>query len=527
MNHIKDNWSDGEVLHASDLNNIARAINGIIDGQASLINDEVPSDSSAYSSNKTISTIEESKAALINDDEASESSIYSSNKIEEKVEGVKLKTVMVDSLPNEGEENTLYFTPRDFSSKTQFPFDFFPPAPFLRGENEGIIATLDLMNWLGGLVIQTQSIPSIGDVIKYKRPNIDTTTQTFIRTTGYIDSETGDFTTRAYTGDTLFNGNYNIGETFRVISARENDMLITSYENIFVGNSIEGIETYINIEPGEVYRMTGYEQIPDDSVGFDSDFKNKHNVFVATFVLVDGAASADHETQYLGSIFIKNKQDTAQYVIPTAIDEEEITFSSAIPDSEQEELSFTKGMNVITPQDGHYYRVNSIYTMKLKNIASPMVQGAVREFMVKGDVLVYEEVSPVQEFTEFNVMPLANIYVGEYAYREDVNMYANAYKTEEEESGSTKTYYKIDPESMYSVGHNFPSEIKIGDIVKVIGENEGREGTPFVCATSVNYNLSFDDGETISGITESQEWERGEYYKFTGRHICKIPEEAT
>jgi len=110
MNHVKNNWVVGEVFHASDLNNIARTINALIDKQESLINDNEASDSSVFSSEKINEAVEERMTAVINDEEASGNTTYSSSKTEEKIEEAKLKTVVARELPLVGEENTIYAT---------------------------------------------------------------------------------------------------------------------------------------------------------------------------------------------------------------------------------------------------------------------------------------------------------------------------------------------------------------------------------------------------------------------------------
>ena len=53
MNHIKDYWVENEVFYASNLNEIAMAINALIDKvEINIIDDETPSTQKAYSSSK-------------------------------------------------------------------------------------------------------------------------------------------------------------------------------------------------------------------------------------------------------------------------------------------------------------------------------------------------------------------------------------------------------------------------------------------------------------------------------------------
>lgn len=52
MNHIKDYWVENEVFHASNLNEIATAINALIDKADVIIDDEQASSGSTYSSSK-------------------------------------------------------------------------------------------------------------------------------------------------------------------------------------------------------------------------------------------------------------------------------------------------------------------------------------------------------------------------------------------------------------------------------------------------------------------------------------------
>ena len=83
MQHIKDYWRESEVFHASNLNEIAAAINELIDKAETIIDDEL----------------------------ASLSSTYSSSKIVELLENHGFKTLVVDELPETGENNTIYFVP--------------------------------------------------------------------------------------------------------------------------------------------------------------------------------------------------------------------------------------------------------------------------------------------------------------------------------------------------------------------------------------------------------------------------------
>lgn len=506
MNHIKDNWSEGEVLHASDLNNIARAINGIIDEQASLVNDEVSSDSSAYSSNKTISTIEESRAALINDDEASESSIYSSSKIEDKVEGVKLKTVMVDSLPDEGEENTMYFTPAQFVSRTGYVMPS-APIPFYKDGDDIIMDSIHHeIGESGGY------IPSVGDVIKYKKPVIDTTTQTFLRTYILDDSTTYP---ALETGTTFFEGRYNVGETFKVTSNMGRDFIITSHGDITIQaiNYIEGITGYAIIEAGKVYRLTGYEQIPDENITFNEKFTITHDTFVATFEEVVGETSADHETQYLGSIFTKNKPNNLQYVIATNIDGEDIRIDG---DTRGEKIVLYNISQTTPIQDGHYYRVKDSYVLKIgSNIEVSEFLEMLLMFSIGIEVLVYEEVSQPIDYIENDIVPFVNL-IGEYRYKEDVSFPMPGYK-----SGAAPDTYSDNSDYVIL---NFPQDIKNGEIVKITKDNTGHNDNPYVCATEINSSeLEYKEGG-FYGITNSQEWAKNEYYRFTGYHKVKLPE---
>ena len=84
MQHIKDYWRESEVFHASNLNEIARAINELIDKE---------------------------ETSIIDDGQASSASTYSSVKIIELLEDYGFKTVVVDELPVVGESNTIYFVP--------------------------------------------------------------------------------------------------------------------------------------------------------------------------------------------------------------------------------------------------------------------------------------------------------------------------------------------------------------------------------------------------------------------------------
>lgn len=76
MSHLKDNWVESEVFHASNLNEIARTINN-----------------------------------LINDAEVSYESTYSSAKLVEMIAEVGFATKFVSTLPLSGEKNTIYFVP--------------------------------------------------------------------------------------------------------------------------------------------------------------------------------------------------------------------------------------------------------------------------------------------------------------------------------------------------------------------------------------------------------------------------------
>ena len=58
MNHVKNNWVENEVFHASDLNKIARTINELIDRGDITIDDDNPSTQKVYSSSKIENLLE-------------------------------------------------------------------------------------------------------------------------------------------------------------------------------------------------------------------------------------------------------------------------------------------------------------------------------------------------------------------------------------------------------------------------------------------------------------------------------------
>lgn len=538
MNKIKDNWSDGDVLHASDLNKMARAINGIIDGQSSLIDDENAGDNSAYSSNKILSVIEEEKSALINDEQASNETAYSSEKINEKVEDVKLKTLIVDDLPEVGEENTLYLKPALFvndGTQPKSPFEnnqggmmlrsgLVPTSPIRAYRNNNNRITLDVDNINNG---KGGVMPSVGDVIKYKKPEIDTVTQTCWQTFFRPQLAGGDKIT-----ERLFSGLYNVGETFKLengnILLQSNgdtpraaipyNFLIESYEDISIDeNKINGITSKIRNSYGSIYRMKSLELIPNESIEGNTDFKNKYDVYVATFEDVTEQVSvADHVVSSLGSIFTKNKLDTKEYAVATSVNEGELNLSSSVAESEEDFASFTNGLQVMTIQDGHYYRVNDSYRMKLKNIEPSIALAYVSGFKVGGDILIYEEVSHPEEYIESEIVPFANVYKG-IGYKEDVKISFPGYMViDREEMPDVHRYY-----DNRAVCYTLPEGLKIGDIVKITGDNNGidRE-TPYVCATSVG-SAVYTNGQ-ISNIIESREWAKNETYRFDGYHLCKL-----
>ena len=84
MQHIKDYWKESEVFHASNLNEIARTINELIDA---------------------------SEISVIEDEQISSGLTYSSAKIVEMIEGAGFHVAVVDELPAIGEHNTIYFVP--------------------------------------------------------------------------------------------------------------------------------------------------------------------------------------------------------------------------------------------------------------------------------------------------------------------------------------------------------------------------------------------------------------------------------
>jgi len=83
MRHIKDYWRESEVFHASNLNEIAKVINSLID----------------------------KCEALINDNSISKESTYSSKMIVDLIENAGFKISIVDVLPESGDGRTIYFVP--------------------------------------------------------------------------------------------------------------------------------------------------------------------------------------------------------------------------------------------------------------------------------------------------------------------------------------------------------------------------------------------------------------------------------
>jgi hypothetical protein len=111
MNHIKNNWLDTDTFHAHDLNEIASVVNELSERQGSIINNEETKLDSTYSSNKIVETIGGAQGRIINDGQSSGDSAYSSSKVDEDVEIASFKAIVVDSLPEVGEPNAIYFTP--------------------------------------------------------------------------------------------------------------------------------------------------------------------------------------------------------------------------------------------------------------------------------------------------------------------------------------------------------------------------------------------------------------------------------
>lgn len=236
MNHIKDNWVEGELFNASDLNDIARALNALVDRRESLINDNVISDESVYSSNKINNIADESKASLINDSEASGNSTYSSDKIAKDIDGAKFRTVFLDKLPEIGKENTMYITLPDNVEIQQ-------GGPCLIEDNDGTIRGLN--------EDVTEFNFKAGDVFRYKKPT----------TKDYKYIALSDINKDRFT---LF---FNVHETG---------------ENV-TDDIIAGVNSSITLQDGHYYRVKDSFLLGPDNILMGADSKSLF-VFYSLFI---------------------------------------------------------------------------------------------------------------------------------------------------------------------------------------------------------------------------------------------------
>lgn len=540
MNRIKDNWTESDIFHASDLNDISGLANELVDEQQTVINDEQAGNNCTYSSNKAIECINTALGTVINDEQIGEDTAYSSNKVDELVKNSSFSIEIVDDLPVEGEENILYMSPSD---STPEPSDCMP---MLMYNGVGGVINIDT-DYLGDERVYKLNNISIGDVIRYKEP--DTNTQTFLRTYRtpifYVDKTT-----------TLFSGEYNIGETFTASSTMGNDFLVTSYDSMDLGidwSQIYGITGSIGVETGKVYRLIGYSQISDRNINMDGGFTDKYDTYVAIFEDVTEQVSvADHNVDYLGSIFTKNKARTKQYAVLSEIDKNKLMGTVDYGDmannmNSQSEyiLQVTNGvLGTLTLQDGHCYRLKDRYMLKAKNIGGNCVFDKVLD-RYGAEALVYEEVLRDEEadYEDIEFVPSA-MWVTGHVYGERIKwgwpIWSNA-----------NGYYFNSNLKAYEI----PSGLKVGDVVKITGYNPWGADSVMApdmpsesqiraiggdlsikkayCVTSAGTNISTSIGKNemlgrinarganlLYGIISAQQWEKDECYRLT--RLCRI-----
>lgn len=504
MNHIKDNWTESDVFRASDLNALAGLVNELMDKQQSVINDSQHGNSTTYSSNKSIEAIAESQFGVINDEQEGVDSTYSSDKVEEEIENASFKAAIVDELPEEGEENTMYFTPAEDKVNHKFRM---PMITYNSGDGIVKIDTRYLFGYREYVDIEQLSGISIGDVIKYKKP--DTTSQKCMST-----YDGGDTWCYVSTGDTLFAGNYNIGDTFEVTSPSNDDVLITSYNDIGLNyDYLRGITGKFLVEAGKVYRMTGFEQMPNESIS-DSDFREFYSVFVATFEEAVGETSATHTVERLGSIFVKNKPSTKQYSIFSEINKDEIIGSVSVnlDEASDEEiiLSVVSGISsTITLQDGHYYRLKDRYALKGKNTTGNYMSMCALEG-TGAEALIYEEVTnpSTVKYEDIEFVPGALVFMP-CLYGTKISAGCVGFAT----GGLYYVYWQ------YPL-HDVPSGLKIGDVLKITGNNPIIPiGINESCVTSAETKITIatsDHEYVLKGIISNQEWAKNERYRLIG-----------
>lgn len=107
MRHVKDNWVENDVFHASNLNQIAGAINELEDTvveKADINHTHTPEEIGAMPADTVI----------INDASKSKKTTYSSDKIETLINSIEsFDILVVNSLPTVGLEHTIYFVPNN------------------------------------------------------------------------------------------------------------------------------------------------------------------------------------------------------------------------------------------------------------------------------------------------------------------------------------------------------------------------------------------------------------------------------
>lgn len=502
MDYVKDNWVEGEVFKDSDLNNIARTLNELADKRENIINDTEAGDNSVYSSNKIEEEAEAAKASVINDEEVSRGSTCSSSKVLETIERSKFKAAIVDELPEVGEENTIYFTPKEDTTEILYKI----PMLMYNGEND--VISIDMDRFPNDESVGELSGISVGDIIRYKAPDLEE--QIFMETT-YGSHNTGSEIIYSYyvnTGTTLFSGKYNIGDTFKCEQPKNHDCLITSYDNVSMNwSNLSGVESHTKVVLGNVYRLTGYQQIPDDLIAESDSFKNNYYVYVAKFEEVAGATEADHVVERLGSVFVKNKPSTKQYIVPSEIDKERLMGMSELTfDYGDLNLQVIDGVvGKITLQDGHCYRLKDRYTLKTKNTCGNyMLTNSALGYGV--EALIYEEVSAsiIPTYEDIDFVPGAMCL---YPHVYNGKIRGGCYSCFAD--GLLATYI---PYGFFDV----PANLTVGNTLKITGNN------PIVdvfdkacCVTSVRDNvfLRGDMEAVIFGISGVVEFEKNECYR--------------
>ena len=539
MKHVKENWVNTYSFHASDENDIAKNVNELIDRIDEVIDDSQRKSDSTYSSDKTAACIQEAKMKVIDNDNDNETTTFSSRVTKEKIENGVFKLDEVDFLPDDGNKTTIYLT--NITNFLDYHEGKMPLITYAGDHNNLMV---DMEYFYDDALSEQFGNLSIGDVIEYKK--IDENTRSFIHTNVFYDLFYERHYFEIYTGNTIlnFSENISIGTTFK-LGADYYCSLAAGASNPYIEyNDLYGITGFIGTYENGVYRITDIIPITDIIHQSDSRFSEKYDVFLVTFEEVGGDVPADYTVDALSSVFLKRKQmQEMPYSVLSEIDRDSLvgTVDYDIRNKEYTLQVTGDGLSTLTLEGGKKYRLKDRYLLTGKNVGgNNMFQTCMSLYGV--EALAYEEVSDdtPTDYDNIGLMPGAIALYG-HSYGERIKGWFPIIERDGDLqiAGIYKSY-------------NIPSELKIGDVLKVTENNEHipvldpilqqadqsmlrglqiNKGKYIAKAsTNVSVTLKSEDAAnsesttrirvktrkiTLNGVINWQEWEKDGLYRLT------------